>query len=92
MALKVMATIIRVVRMDARTCFMGASQSGGRAASVNDAPRSLEHECYRKPDQSSATRMESLGLEGSYFTLACCPAIRCSNFTWLSSPVMSCAV
>src|SRR6516225_7331173 len=44
---------------------------------------------YRKPDQSSATRMESLGFEGSYFTLACCPATSRSNRTWLSRPVTS---
>lgn len=47
---------------------------------------------YRRPDQSSATRIESLGFDGSYFTLACCPAISRSNCTWLSRPVMSCAV
>src|SRR5215470_8612904 len=46
----------------------------------------------RKPDQSSATRMESTGLEGSYLMLAGCPGTRRSRRTWLSRPVMSCAV
>ena len=43
----------------------------------------------RKPDQSSATRIESTGLEGSYLTLAGWPGTRRSSRTWLSSPVMS---
>jgi len=49
-------------------------------------------EAQRKPDQSSATRMESLGLAASYLMLAGCPATSRSNRTWLSSPVISCAV
>ena len=46
----------------------------------------------RRPDQSSATRMESTGLEGSYLTLAGWPGTSRSRRTWLSRPVMSCAV
>src|SRR6266852_7186508 len=46
----------------------------------------------RKPDQSSATRIESVGLEGSYLMLAGWPATSLSKRTWLSRPVMSCAV
>src|SRR5581483_9999417 len=46
-------------------------------------------EAQRKPDQSSATRMESTGLEGSYLMLAGWPATRRSRRTWLSRPVMS---
>src|SRR5215469_14559459 len=62
-----------------RACATGVGAAG------NTAP-------HRNPDQSSATRMESLGFEGSYFTLACCPATSLSNRTWLSKPVTSCAV
>src|SRR5215470_9400066 len=46
----------------------------------------------RKPDQSSATKMESTGLDGSYLILAGWPATRRSRRIWLSRPVMSCAV
>src|SRR5882762_352750 len=46
----------------------------------------------RKPDQSSATRIESTGFAGSYLMLAGCPATSRSSRTWLSSPVISCAV
>lgn len=46
----------------------------------------------RKPDQSSATNIESLGFAASYFTLAGCPATKRSKRTWLSRPVISCAV
>ena len=46
----------------------------------------------RKPDQSSATRIESAGLEGSYLMLAGWPGTKRSRRTWLSRPVMSCAV
>src|ERR1700676_871310 len=49
-------------------------------------------EVQRKPDQSSATRIESLGLEGSYFTLAGWPATSRSKRICPSRPVMSCAV
>lgn len=46
-------------------------------------------EAQRKPDQSSATRIESLGFEGSYFTLAGWPATSRSKRICPSRPVMS---
>jgi hypothetical protein len=89
MALNVMATIINVVRIDRKTRFIGKENAALVAAATGLA---RQWGVYRNPDQSSATRMESLGLDGSYFTLACWPLTRRSNFTWLSSPVTSCAV
>lgn len=46
----------------------------------------------RKPDQSSAIRMELLGFEGSYFTLAGRPVMMRSNPARPSKLVMSWAV
>jgi len=46
----------------------------------------------RKPDQSSAIRMELLGLEGSYLILAGSPVMIRSSPARPSRLVMSCAV
>jgi hypothetical protein len=46
----------------------------------------------RKPDQSSAMRMELLGLEGSYLMLAGSPVMMRSRPARPSRLVMSCAV
>jgi hypothetical protein len=90
MALSVMATIISVVRIDRKTRLIIERKNARFVALATG--RARQWGVYRNPDQSSATRMESLGLDGSYFTLACWPLTRRSNFTWLSRPVTSCAV
>src|SRR6267142_68731 len=64
----------------------------GRRRSVSRKAVNARLDDQRNPDQSSATRMESLGLAASYLMLAGWPATRRSRRTWLSSPVMSCAV
>src|SRR5947209_14533456 len=46
----------------------------------------------RKPDQSSAMRMELLGLEGSYLMLAGSPVMMSSSPARPCRLVMSCAV
>jgi len=101
MALKVIATINSTIKNDAITCFIEAGQiaSGWQTkdSSIGRNPVSVPGgtstwRSYLIPDQSSATRMESLGFDGSYFTLAGWPATRRSARTWLSNPVMSCAV
>src|SRR5258707_15150190 len=56
----------------------------------NCSPPAPHFETQRNPDQSSATRMESVGLEASYLILAGCPATSYSNRIWLSSPLMPC--
>jgi hypothetical protein len=89
MALNVIATIINVVSIDRKTRLIGKETP--RQWPCN-RPRARQWGVYRNPDQSSATRIESLGLDGSYFTLACWPLTSPSNFTWLSRPVTSCAV
>jgi hypothetical protein len=48
--------------------------------------------CQRKPDQSSAMRMELLGLEGSYLILAGRPVMMRSIPARPSRLVISCAV
>jgi hypothetical protein len=77
----------------AATCGSREEDSANREQSRTDAAlRENEPKTQRSPDQSSATRMESLGFAGSYLMLAGCPVTRRSKRTWLSSPVMSCAV
>src|SRR5208283_2532372 len=55
-------------RKDSATGCKSECDSGEKGKSVKALDESTETQ--RKPDQSSATRMESLGFEGSYFTLA----------------------
>jgi len=104
---RVNTTMRIVVRTDARIIFIGLESGRPEAAwrritqpeeKQNAEPSAREiHQrrhltTQRKPDQSSATRIESLGFEASYLMLAGCPATSRSNRTWLSNPVMSCAV
>src|SRR5215469_13926397 len=100
MALSVVATINKTVKMERSTCFMGGEAPNqpkhnafaAKAECGDGVRRSWTGSFQRRPDQSSATTIESLGLAGSYFTLVGYPVTRRSKRTWLSSPVMSCAV
>src|SRR5271156_5752828 len=67
---------------------------GVNASRLGQALRRSTHrpEAQRKPDQSSATSIESLGFDGSYFTLAGWPATSLSKRICPSRPVISCAV
>ena len=108
MAPRVNATMRMVVKAEAITIFIGVvlgrpeparrriaqpmEKQNVEDASYQGAKRCKYFEAQRKPDQSSATRMESLGLAASYLMLAGCPATSRSSRIWLSRPVISCAV
>ncbi len=67
----------------------GASLQTGTAGSRGESPCGP---IQWRPDQSSARRMELLGLDGSYLTLAVWPAATRPRCLASSRPVMSCAV
>lgn len=108
MAQSVSATIRIVVKAEARIVFIGLEfrrpEPACRRIAQSAEKQNVEESSYgvdevrkrlslqRKPDQSSATSIESLGLAASYLMLAGWPATRRSSRIWLSRPVMSCAV
>lgn len=76
------------VRVTASTATMASAAHFFRSASSAHFLTDFQ----RKPDQSSAIRMELLGLEGSYLMLAGSPVMMRSSPAWPSRQVMSCAV
>src|SRR6266699_508253 len=69
------------------------SATGGKSERGSPPPSDIEFiackffDSQRRPDQSSATRMESLGLDASYLMLAGWPATRRSSRTNLCAPL-----
>jgi hypothetical protein len=71
---------------------LGLTMAGYYARRIANLPDSEGTRGQCRPDQSSASRIELLGFEGSYFTLAVWPTaarLRCRRS---SRPVTSCAV
>ena len=69
-----------------------ATSKASRRTPRSECPVAKRAANQCRPDQSSASRMELLGLEGSYFTLAVCPAATRSRCNCSSRPEMSWAV
>ena len=105
MVVKMEATIIfmrlagRTAGAERRIAQLDENQNaaaGGKDLSTSEvgslALAKFSAKSQRNPDQSSATSIESLGFEGSYFTLAGWPATSRSKRICPSRPVMSCAV